>query len=357
MKHTHPAPVVFGQFQGRPVHLVTLGRPSGLQAHIITWGGVLRDLSLPLAGGTRLPLTLGFDTFDPYPAHSPYFGAIVGRYANRIAGGRFTHAGRAHQLDRNEAQRTTLHGGGDGFSRRIWRIDELADDSVTLGLTSADGDQGFPGTLIATCTYTITDDHLEVRFFAETDQPTPVNLSQHAYFNLDGGPDVRNHSLQIFAGAYTPVGPDQVPTGEILPVDDTVFDLRQPRLLRHRQSTFDHNFVLSSRLSETDALRPAARLTSHKSGISMLVQTTKPGLQLYDGHLLNVALLGHGGRKYGRCAGLCLESQYYPDSPNQPGFPDSILLPDRDYAHRTVFSFERQVAPNLVVSSGLHAVG
>jgi aldose 1-epimerase len=353
MKHARPEPAVFGQFLGQPVHQVTLGRPGGLQAQIITWGAVLRDLSLPLAGGTRLPLTLGFDTFAPYPAHSPYFGAIVGRYANRIAGGRFTQGGRIHHLDRNEARKTTLHGGKNGFARRLWQIADLTDDSVTLCLTSTDGDQGFPGTLAACCTYTVTENRLEVQFFAKTDQPTPVNLSQHAYFNLDGGPDLRDHDLQIFADAYTPVGPDQVPTGQILPVDDTSFDFRQPRLLRQMQSTFDHNFVLSSRPSETNALRPAARLASHKTGISMLVQTTKPGLQLYDGHLLNVPVPGHGGRTYGRCAGLCLEAQYYPDSPNQPGFPDSILLPGHDYAHLSIFSFERHVAPSLAVSGRL----
>ena len=357
MKHALPTPTVFGQFQGQQVHQVTLGRPNGLQAQIITWGAVLRDLSLPLAGGTRLPLTLGFDTFDLYPAHSPYFGAVVGRYANRIAGGQFTHAGRVHQLDRNEAQRTTLHGGSDGFSRRIWRIVDLTPESLTLALTSFDGDQGFPGTLTASVTYTITDNRLEVQFAAKADQPTPVNLSQHAYFNLDGGPDTSGHSLQIFANAYTPVGPDQLPTGEILPVEGTALNFRQPKLLGQLQSAFDHNFVLSSRPSETNALRAAARLESHESGISMLVQTTKPGLQLYDGHLLNVPVPGHGGRTYRRCAGLCLEAQYYPDSPNQPGFPDSILLPDHDYTHRTTFSFERQKTLSLAGSARPNAHG
>lgn len=343
MKHALGSPMIFGQFQGQAVHKITLGRPSGLQAQIITWGGVLQNLTWPLGSGARLPLTLGFETFEPYPVHSPYFGAIVGRYANRIANGRFTVAGRTYQLDRNEARQTTLHGGAAGFASCIWQIADLTENSVTLTLTSPDGDQGFPGTLTATCTYSITDEnHLEVQFGAKTDQPTPVNLAQHAYFNLDGGPDIFGHSLQIFADAYTPTGPDQIPTGVIQPVDGTVFDFRKPQPLDPKQTTFDHNFVLSRPLPQTNALRPAAQLISHKSGICMQVATTKPGLQFYSGNMVNVPVTGHGGRTYGPSAGLCLETQYFPDSPNQPGFPNTILYPDKVYSHRTLFSFDCQ---------------
>jgi aldose 1-epimerase len=338
MRAPYPAPVEVGQFKGDTVHEVTLRRPGGLEARVLTWGAVIRDLSWPVANGGRLPLTLGFESFAPYPVHSPYFGAIVGRYANRIAQGRFTLTGQEYLLDRNEGGRTTLHGGGAGFARRIWHIADLTDTGVTLALTSADGDQGFPGTLHSTCTYTLSaDNQLEVLLSAQTDQPTPVNLAQHAYFNLDGGADLSNHSLQIFADTYTPAGPDQIPTGQILPIDGTAFDFRQPRMLGQSDIAFDHNFVLS----DTASLRRAARLESHKSGISMLVQTTKPGLQFYDGHMVNAATAGHGGRHYGANAGLCLETQFYPDSPNQPGFPDSILQADTEYSHRTVYSFDQ----------------
>ncbi len=338
MRNAGGAPVVFGQYQGKPVHQVTLGAPDGLRAKVMTWGGVLCDLSLPLAKGVRQHLILGFDGFDPYPEHSPYFGAVVGRYANRIAGGRFMLEGHTHHLDRNEAGRTTLHGGAEGFSCRIWQITDLSERSVTLSLRSVDGDQGFPGTLQATCTYTVTAGHqLDICFRATTDRPTPVNLAHHAYFNLDGGPDTSDHSLQIFADAYTPVDPDQIPTGGIDPVEGTAFDFRQPRLLRHVTQRFDHNFVLAE--SSGAGLRPAARLFSHRSGIGMLVETTKPGLQFYDGHHVNVPVPDQSGRVCGPKAGLCLETQFYPDSPNQPAFPDSILPPDRTYAHRTVFSF------------------
>jgi aldose 1-epimerase len=336
---TRATPVVVGEFQGAPVHQVTLGRPDGLQAHVITWGAVLSDLSLPLAGGGRQHLTLGFATFDPYPLHSPYFGAVVGRYANRIARGRFTLAGRAYDLDRNEAQLTTLHGGTNGFARRVWQIAALTETGVTLNLMSIDGDQGFPGTLHAACTYAVKEgQRLDVQFRATADQPTPVNLAQHAYFNLDGGPDTSDHSLQIFADSYTPVDDDLIPTGRIDRVEGTEFDFRRPRSLRQMQAAFDHNFVLSN--LPADMLRPAARLVSHKSGIGMLVETTKPGLQFYDGRHISVPVPGHGGRVYGPKAGLCLETQLYPDSPNQPTFPTSILSPDGLYTHRTVFSFE-----------------
>lgn len=342
MKPTHLAPVVFGQFQDQPVHQVTLGRPSGLQAQIITWGGVLQNLTWPLADGARLPLTLGFESFAPYPAHSPYFGAIVGRYANRIARGRFTHAERTYQLDQNEAQRTTLHGGTCGFARCLWQIADLTENSVTLTLTSPDGDQGFPGNLTATCTYAIADEtRLDLHFIAKTDQPTPVNLAQHAYFNLDGRPDISDHSLQIFADAYTPTGSDLIPTGVIQPVDGTGFDFRQPISLHQRHLAFDHNFVLSNPPSRVDRLRPAAWLVSDKSGMRMQIATTKPGLQFYSGHLLNVPVQGPGARTYGPRAGICLETQFFPDSPNQINFPDTILYPDKVYAHRTLFSFDR----------------
>jgi aldose 1-epimerase len=342
MTYIRLAPEIVGFFNGQPVHQVTIGRPDALQATILTWGAVIQDLSLPLESGGRQPLTLGFDRFEPYPEHSPYFGAVVGRYANRISGGSFSLAGQTYKLDCNEAGKTTLHGGSEGFDRRIWQIADHSDDSITLCLISPHGDQGFPGTVNVTCTYAITSGvRLDVQFKAQSDQPTPLNLAQHAYFNLDGGPDISNHILQIFANEYTPVGPNQIPTGEIKSVAGRHVDFRQPKHLRQTPHAFDHNFILSEPLSKSDGLRAAARLTSQKSGISMLIQTTKPGLQFYDGHHLNVPVTGHSGRYYGQKAGLCLETQFYPDSPNQSSFPASILYPDQTYSHQTVLSFER----------------
>lgn len=331
---------VFSQFRGQNVHEVTLGRPDGLQAHIITWGAVLRNLTWPLTGGDTLPLTLGFETFDPYPTHSPYFGAVVGRYANRIANGQYTYGGQTFQLDRNEAHRTTLHGGSNGFSQQIWHIADQTENSVMLTLHSPDGDGGFPGNLDVSATYSIQNDtQLHVQFFARTDKSTPVNLAQHSYFNLDGGQNISDHTLTIYAEAYTPVYANGIPTGLVAPVENTVFDFRTATPLNTTKFAFDHNFVLSEPMRKSDGLRRAAHLVSAKSGISMLVETSKPGLQFYDGNLIDITAPGLGGQIYGKQAGLCLETQYFPDSLNQSQFPTTILQPEDSYEHLTVFSF------------------
>ena len=333
-------PRLVGTHQGREVHEVTLMAEGGLQAQILTFGAVIRDLSLPLAAGGRQPLVLGFPTFDPYPVHSPYFGALVGRYANRIGGGRFTLAGQTYLLDRNEAGTTTLHGGRAGFATRIWDIVDYSDRHVTLGLVSPDGDQGFPGTLQATCRYTLwPDNRLEVALRARTDRPTPVNLTQHSYFNLDGAPDVSDHLLCVHADAYTPIGPEKIPMGQILPLADTPFDLRQPRRIGDLGMALDHNFVLRAALAASP-VRPVVDLTAPRANLRLRVSTTKPGVQIYDGHMLDVAVPGLGGRHYGPRAGLCIETQFFPDSPNQPQFPDTVLAAGADYDHRTIYAFE-----------------
>jgi len=326
---------------GKEVHEITLTAQSGLQAQILTFGAVIRDLSLPLTAGGRQSLVLGFPSFDPYPEHSPYFGALVGRYANRIAGGRFTLEGQTHVLDRNEAGTTTLHGGKGGFATRVWDIVDHSDRHVTLGLVSPDGDQGFPGTLQVTCRYSLgPDNRLEVALQARTDRPTPVNLTQHSYFNLDGGPDLSDHVLAIHADSFTPVGHDKIPTGEILPVAGSPFDLRQPRRLGDLAVALDHNFVLRPPPSAPSPMRPVAELTSPRANLRLRVTTTKPGVQIYDGHMLDVPVPGLGGRHYGARAGLCIETQFFPDSPNQPEFPGTILAAGAVYNHRTIFAFE-----------------
>lgn len=329
-----------GLHLGKEVQEITLTAEGGLQAQILTFGAVIRDLSLPLAAGGRQSLVLGFPGFDPYPEHSPYFGALVGRYANRIAGGRFTLAGRTHVLDRNETGTTTLHGGKDGFATRVWDIVDHSDRHVTLGLVSPDGDQGFPGTLQVTCRYTLgSDNRLEVALRARSDQPTPVNLTQHSYFNLDGGPDLSDHMLAVNADSFTPVGQDKIPTGKILPVAGTPFDLRQPRRLGDLTVALDHNFVLCPPPADPSRLRPVAELTSPRANLRLRVSSTKPGVQIYDGHMLDVPVPGLDGRRYGARAGLCIETQFFPDSPNQRQFPATILAAGAVYDHRTIFAF------------------
>jgi aldose 1-epimerase len=324
---THP----FGQIDGQEITEITLQGAGGLTARVLTWGAVIRDLQLPVAGQPQ-SLVLGFDRLEDYLNHSPYFGALVGRYANRIAKGRFVLDGQAHQLDCNEGT-TTLHGGRGGFSHRLWTLLELTEAEVLLGLTSPDGDQGFPGQLQAECRYTLgPDNSLTVALKALTDRPTPVNLTQHSYFNLDATADLRHHRLQVFADSYTPVDALNLPTGEIAPVDSSPFDFRKPRPLG--DTPVDHNFVLSG-----SGFRPAAMLISDLSGVTMRVETTKPGLQVYGGHKIDVPVPGLHGHRYGPNAGLCLETQFFPDSPNQPTFPDTILRPGQPYSHRTTFHF------------------
>ena len=318
----------FGKVEGQEVAEITLHGPDGLTARILTWGAVIRDLQMPVAGQPQ-SLVLGFERLQDYLHHSPYFGALVGRYANRIAGGRFALDWQTHQLDRNEGT-TTLHGGRGGFSHRIWTVLEVTGTEVLLGLTSPDGDQGFPGTVQARCRYTLGPDNtMTVALTAQTDRPTPVNLTQHSYFNLDASADLRHHRLQVMADAYTPVDAQNLPTGDIAPVDGTPYDFRQPRPLG--DTPVDHNFVLSG--------SPAAVLVSDLSGVTLRVETTKPGLQVYGGHKIDVPVPGLHGQRYGANAGLCLETQFFPDSPNQPVFPDTILRPDQTYRHSTTFRF------------------
>lgn len=308
-------------------------------AQVLTWGGVLRDLRVPVAGEAPLCVVLGFDTFDPYPAHSPYFGAIIGRFANRIGGGVFTLNGTTHQLDRNEGGQGTLHGGGAGFSQRIWRVLDVQADAVTLGIVSEDGDQGFPGRLEATCRYSLdTDNRLTIDLVATTDQPTPVSLTQHSYFNLNGAGDICDHQLQIAADGYTPVGDRKIPTGQIVAVAGSPFDFRTLRPIG-AEGAFDHNFVLHG-ADAASGLHPVAELVSYKSGLRLRMQSNQPGVQFYDGHMIKVPVIGLGGRHYGPRAGLCLEPQAFPDAPNQPAFPSAILHPGAVYHHRCQIDFD-----------------
>lgn len=328
----------FGTVDGTDVQQVTIRSRAGAEAKVLTWGAVVRDLVVPSASGPQR-VVLGLNTIADYQAHSPYFGAIAGRFANRIAAGRFTLDGIAHDLPCNEA-RACLHGGPQGFGTRSWRIRDFSEQSVTLDLESADGDQGFPGSLEAVCTYTLIEPAtLRVDLSATTDKPTVVNLTNHSYFNLDGSPDILDHELTIHAGARTPTDVDLIPTGEILPVDGTPYDFRHARPIRNPEGqVYDDNFVLTARATP-GALVHAATVRSMRSGVTLDVHTDQPGLQFYDSAKLACPVPGLDGARYGIHAGLCLEAQVFPDAPNHPDFPSSVLRPGERYAHATEFRF------------------
>ena len=316
----------FGSLNGQDVLQVSLKGLDGIEAKILTWGAVVRDLVVPLAGGSQR-VVLGLNSIEDYVAHSPYFGAIVGRYGNRIGGARFTLDGETYELDANEGK-NQLHGGSMGFGTRLWSIVDHTPSSLTLGLVSEDGDMGYPGRLVATCTYTLLESsRLRIALEATSDRPTPVNLTTHGYFNLDGSPDISAHALTIAGDYITPTRPDLIPTGEIVAVAGTDYDFTAARPVHGAQHTlYDINYVLRGPSGE---LRHVATLTSRGNGLSMELWTTEPGVQFYDGHLIDMPVEGLDGARYGRHAGLCLEPQRFPDSPNKAHFSESIVRPGR----------------------------
>jgi aldose 1-epimerase len=336
---------------GRAVEVITLTSAHGLEVRAMTYGAVIVSLRVPDRAGRLDDVVLGHDSLDGYLAASPYFGAVIGRFANRIARGQFVLDGRGHVLVVNDPP-NHLHGGRRGFDKVLWTIagtSAAGEASVTLRYESADGEEGYPGRLEASVTYGVTDEGA-VRFdyAAEASAPTPVNLTQHSYFNLGGGraADVLGHELTIHADRFTPVDPTLIPTGEIASVAGTPFDFREPCLVGsridrdHEQLArglgYDHNFVLRR---EGPGLVHAARLTDPASGRRLDVHTTEPGMQLYSGNHLDGTIRGKGGRVYGRRAGLSLETQHFPDSPNRPEFPSTIVRPGRPYSSTTVLAF------------------
>lgn len=326
----------FGTHEGAPVSRVTLSG-GGLTARIIDWGAVVQDLRME---GHPAPLVLGFDRFEDYPAASPHFGAIAGRYANRIAEGRFTLDGREHRADRNFLGRHSLHGGSLGTGRRMWRFGAVSADRATLHLTCADGEMGFPGRLEIACTYSLAEGALAVDLTATTDAATLCNLAHHSYFNLtDGGrTGVQDHLLEVAAGAWTPVDDTLIPTGHVVPVDGTAFDFRAPRPIGDAGHPLDHNFCLAA---GRRAPAHAATLRSVTSGVAMEVWTTEPGLQVYDGKGAGRDRPGLDGIAYPPFAGVALEPQVWPDSPNRPYFPQAVLRPGETYRQRTEYRFRQ----------------
>lgn len=340
----------FGRLpDGTPVDLYHVGSSDGrISMDVITYGGIITSLRAPDRQGRYDDIVLGYDTLDGYLNASPYFGAIVGRYANRLAKGRFTLDGTTYQLPVNNGP-NSLHGGTRGLDKVVWKAEPFDDSTgagVVLTYTSPDGDMGYPGQLDVTVTYRLTSDsRLIVDYEARSDKATPVNLSQHSYFNLTGASrDVLGHQLTLAASQYTPVDSTLIPTGELAPVAGTPFDFRtataigariaQPHDQLHMGGGYDHNFVLDG-----TGFRRAARVVEPASGRTMEIHTDQPGIQFYSGNFLDGSITGKRGIVYGHRWGFCLETQHFPDSPNQPSFPSTILRPGETLKSRTVFTF------------------
>jgi aldose 1-epimerase len=341
----------FGRVGDVDVQIFTLTNVHGIEARVMTYGATLVSLKTPDRAGNLKNIILGFDSLDHYVAGVPYFGATVGRYANRIAGGRFELDGKSYQLPQNNGP-NSLHGGNRGFDKRVWTAETIeSPQGVALRLTyvSADGEEGYPGKLTAHVTYRLGDDDtLAIEYEAATTSPTPVNLANHAYFNLTGDPEhtILNQILTINADRYTPVDASLIPTGEMRDVAGTPFDFREPHSIGsrindkdeqlHLGGGYDHNWVLNKK--SPGSLTLAAVLADPESGRAIEFRTTQPGLQFYSGNFLNGKPTGTG-TVFKYRTGLCLETQHFPDSPNQSSFPSTILRPGQTYSQRTVLTF------------------
>ena len=330
---------IFGEVDGVSAFEVSIASRAGAGAKILTYGAVVRDLVVPSARGPQR-VVLGLNTIEHYIAHSPSFGAVPGRFANRIANGRFMLDGVEYQLDRKPGQRHTLHGGPHGFGHRLWTLEDSDASSVSLSLTSPDGDAGFPGALKARCVYRMLEPAtLRVELSAVTDEPTVVNLTQHSYFNLDGSPNILDHEVTLFADFYTPADEELIPTGEIRSVAGTPYDLRSARPARDPSGiAYDTNFV-AFRQRGPDGLAQIALVRSPVNGLTLSLHSTEPGVQFYDAAKLDCPVPGLNGARYGAHAGLCLEAQAFPDSPNRRHFTDCVLRPDAEYRHVSEFRF------------------
>jgi aldose 1-epimerase len=327
----------FGTHEGEEVLEVEIVSQYGARAKIITWGAALRDLQVPTSKGPQR-VVLGFDELATYVSSSPHCGAIPGRFANRIKHGRIHVGGRDYQLDLNQDGKHHRHGGRKGFGKRVWRVIDTSASAVTLGITSRDGDMGYPGTLEARCTYRFDEPaSLVIELSATTDKPTIVNLTNHAYFNLDGDATISNHTLQIDADTILPLDADDIPTGEVRHVKGTPYDFRSAKAVGDH-TRYDINYLLEN----SGALCKAATVRSAKSGLTLECWTTQPGLQFYDGAKLDLAakgIKGLDGRAYGPRAGLCLEPQHFPDTPHHSQWPSVVLTPGQTFSERIEYRF------------------
>ena len=325
----------------------------GVEARVCNYGGIIVSLKAPDRAGHLGEVTLGYDDFESYVANNPFFGALVGRFANRIAKGKFTLEGVTYSLAANNGP-NALHGGLKGFDKVLWQVGRKAaapEPTLELNYLSKDGEEGYPGNLKVKAVYCLTADNaLRLDFTATTDKSTIVNLTQHAYFNLAGTGDILGHQLSIDADRFTPVDAELIPTGELRPVAGTPLDFRQPTAIGarieqddeqlKRGNGYDHNFVLNHPMGRLDVV---ARVSEPATGRVLEVLTTEPGVQLYTGNFLDGTIRGKGGQVYGRRSGFCLEAQHFPDSPNHPAFPSVVLKAGAVY--RNTIAFRLSCAP------------
>ena len=327
-----------GQWQGQDVREATL-ESSEARLAILNYGAVIRDWRVA-ADGREVPCVLGFESFDPYPEHSKSFGIIAGRVANRIGGSCFTLDGEKFDLVPNEGA-NHLHGGPEGLGRQIWRMDADGPSAVILSYTSPDGEMGYPGRVEFAARFVLDGPRLSLTMTGRTDRPTPVNLAQHNYYNLNGQGDVRGHVLEIAADQYTPVDDDMIPTGAVLPVGGTRMDFRTPVQIGERDEEkvgIDLNLILNE---DREGEEPAASLWSEDTGLELKVWTDQPGLQVFNAPAMNIAHPGHDGAHYGAFSGVCLEAQGFPDAVNHPDWPSIISTPDQPYHQELIL----QIAP------------
>jgi aldose 1-epimerase len=337
---------LFGQVDEQQVYQYTITNQNGMAVKILNYGGIVTHLYVPDGDGGTVDVVLGYDSLDGYLEDTPYFGAIVGRYGNRIAKGQFELDGKSYQLPLNDGK-NHLHGGIKGFDNVVWKVDDfIYPDSAGIILTylSKDGEEGFPGNLDVQVTYTLTNkNELEIDYKATTDQPTIVNLTHHSYFNLkgQGEGDILDHQLQIMAEKYIPVDETLIPTGELREVKGSAMDFTTPHSIGSRIAKvaggYDHTLVLNGYNGKQLFL--AAKLTDPKNDRTMEVYTDQPGIQFYSGNFLDGSITGKDNRVYKKHFGLCLETQHFPDSPNQPDFPTTEHRPGEQYETTTIYKF------------------